>query len=114
MSVKKYRKKPIEVEAWVFPDNCRDQVETEAQLNDVEIETHFYDYAVETTDIPFKDGAYWRWIAVHLDYRGDRFIASIGDVIILDPVEGVRVVSPDIFADTYEEARAAREEKEQD
>ena len=102
MSAKKYLKKPVEVEAWIFPDNCREQYETGAQLNDADIETHFYDYAVQKSDTRFRDGAYWRWTAVHLEYRGDRFIAFIGDVIILDPLEGVRVVKPDIFAATYE------------
>ena len=105
MSVKKYRKKPVEVEAWVFPDNYREQAETRAQLNDADIETYLYDYAVEKSDTPLKDGAYWRWTSVHLEYRGDRFIAFIGDVIILDPVEGVRVLSPDIFAAMYEDVQ---------
>ena len=103
MSAKKYRKKPVEVEAWVFPDNSRKQFEVRAQLNDEDIETHFYDYTVQKSDTPFKDGAYWRWTAVHLEYRGELFIAVIGDVIILDPLEGVRVVSPGIFSATYEE-----------
>ena len=103
MSAKKYRKKPVEVEAWVFPDNSRKQFEVRAQLNDENIETHFYDYTVQKSDTPFKDGAYWRWTAVHLEYRGELFIAVIGDVIILDPLEGVRVVSPGIFSATYEE-----------
>ena len=105
MSAKKYRKKPVEVEAWVFPDNYRGQSETGAQLNDAEIETHFYDYAVEKSDARFKDGAYWRWTAVHLEYREERFIAFIGDMIVLDPIEGVRVLSPDIFAAMYEEVQ---------
>ena len=103
MSAKKYRKKPVEVEAWVFPDNCREQFEFRAQLNDEDIETHFYDYTVQKSDTPFKDGAYWRWTAVHLEYKEERFIAFIGDMIVLDPIEGVRVLSPDIFAATYEE-----------
>ena len=103
MSAKKYRKKPVEVETWVFPDNYQEQAKTEAQLNDAGIETYFYDNAVQISDDPFKDGTYWRWIAVHLECQGERFIASIGDVIILDPVEGVRAIRPDIFAATYED-----------
>ena len=103
MSAKKYRKKPVEVEAWVFPDNSRKQFEVRAELSDEDIEAHFYDYTVQKSDTPFKDGAYWRWTAVHLEYRGELFIAVIGDVIILDPLEGVRVVSPGIFSATYEE-----------
>ena len=103
MSAKKYRKKPVEVEAWVFPDNSREQFEVRAELSDEDIEAKLYDYAVEKSDTRFEDGAYWRWTAVHLEYRGERFIAFIGDVIVLDPIEGVRVLSPDVFAATYEE-----------
>ena len=103
MSAKKYRKKPVEVEAWVFPDNSRKQFEVRAELSDEDIETKFYDYAVEKSDTRFEDGAYWRWTAVHLKYRGELFIAFIGDMIVLDPIEGVRVLSPDVFAATYEE-----------
>lgn len=110
MSAKKYRKKPVEVEAWVFPDNYREQAKVGAQLNDEDIETHFYDYAVQKSDTRFKDGAYWRWTAVHLEYRGDRFIAFIGDVIILDPLEGVRVVSSDLFSATHEDVQPLAEE----
>ena len=103
MSAKKYRKKPVEVEAWVFPDNSKKQFEVRAELSDEDIETHLYDYAVQHSDTPFEDGAYWRWTAVHLEYRGERFIAFIGDMIVLDPIEGVRVLSPDVFAATHEE-----------
>lgn len=100
---KKYRKKPVEVEAWVFPDNSREQFEVRAELRDEDIEANFYDYAVEKSDTRFEDGAYWRWTAVHLECRGELFIAFIGDVIVLDPVEGVRVLSPGMFSTTYEE-----------
>lgn len=103
MSAKKYRKKPVEVEAWVFPDNSREQFEVRAELSDEDIEANFYDYAVQHSDTPFEDGAYWRWTAVHLEHRGERFIAFIGDVIVLDPVEGVRVLGPGMFSATYEE-----------
>ena len=103
MIAKKYRKKPVEVEAWVFPDNSRKQFEVRAELSDEDIETYLYDYAVQHSDTPFEDGAYWRWTAVHLEYKEERFIAFIGDVIVLDPIEGVRVLSPDVFAATYEE-----------
>lgn len=103
MSAKKYRKKPVEVQAWVFPDNHSEQGKIRIRLNDAGIKTHFYDYAVENSDTRFEDGAYWRWTEVQLERQGELSIAKIGEVIVLDPVEGVRVVSPDVFADTYEE-----------
>lgn len=109
MSAKKYRKKPVEVEAWVFQDNSREQFEVRAELNDEDIKANCYDYAVQHSDTPFEDGAYWRWTAVHLEYRGELFIAYIGDVIVLDPIEGVRVLSPDVFAATYEEVEEDNE-----
>lgn len=102
MSVKKYLKKPVEVQAWVFPDNHSEQGKIRIQLNDAGIKTHFYDYAVENSDTRFEDGAYWRWTAVHLERQGELSTAKIGEVIVLDPLDGVRVVKPDIFAATYE------------
>ena len=103
MSSKKYRKKPVEVEAWVFPDNLREQHNAGKELNEAGIEAHFYDYAVQHSDTPFEDGAKWRWTAVHLEYQKEQLIAFIGDVIVLDPVEGVRVLSSGFFAATHEE-----------
>lgn len=100
---KTYRKKPLEVQAWEFPDTHNKQGEIKKQLNDAGIQTHLYDYAVETSETPFEDGAYWRWTAVHVERDGKKLIAFIGDVIALDPAEGLRVISPQVFAATHEQ-----------
>ena len=100
---KTFRKKPLEVQAWVFPETQTAQFDLSRELQSHGVEIALYDYAVETSETPFEDGAYWRWTAVHVERDGTKLIAFIGDVIVLDPAEGLRVISPQVFAATHDE-----------
>lgn len=104
---KKYRKKPLEVQAWVFPETQTDQFNLSRELKELGAELHLYDYAVEKSDTPFQDGAFWRWKQGHIAAgTGSDFIRSdtarIGDIIIYDPVAGWGVMDADLFAQTHE------------
>ena len=96
MSVKKYRKKPVEVEAvqWTrndAPSKIIDFTNRLVQINDVEEVFKVYD-RLHNEWIPF----YW-------------------DDWIIKGVQGeFYPVKPDIFAATYEEVSADQEAKEQD
>lgn len=100
---KTFRKKPLEVQAWVFPDTMTAQVDLHRELQSHGGELALYDYAVEKTDTPFKDGAFWRWFQAHIPEGEESHIARIGDMIILDPVTGWGVLDSELFAQTYEE-----------
>lgn len=103
MSAKTYRKKPLEVQAWVFPETQTDQFNLSRELKELGSDLHLYDYEVEKTDSPFKDGAYWRWTQAHVPVGTRSDIARIGDIIIYDPVAGWGVMDSYTFAQTYEE-----------
>ena len=99
---KTYRKKPLEVQAWVFPETQTDQFNLSRELKELGSDLHLYDYAVEKTDSPFKDGAFWRWTQAHVPVGTRSDIARIGDIIIYDPVAGWGVMDADLFAQTHE------------
>ena len=103
---KTYRKKPLEVQAWVFPETQTDQFNLSQELKELGSDLRLYDYAVEKTDSPFKDGANWRWTQAHVPVGTRSDIARIGDIIIYDPVTGWSVVSADVFAATHDEVQA--------
>ena len=100
---KTFRKKPLEVQAWVFPETQTAQFDLSRELQGHGVEIALYDYAVEKTDTPFPDGAFWRWFQAHVPGETHSNIARIGDMIILDPVTGWGVLDSDTFAQTYEE-----------
>ena len=93
---KTYRKKPLEVQAWVFPETQTDQFNLSQELKELGSDIRL-----------FKDGANWRWTQAHVPVGTRSDIARIGDIIILDPVTGWSVVSADQFAATHDEEPAA-------
>lgn len=103
MTSKTYRKKPLEVQAWTFPETMTAQANLSRELEQLGAELALYDYAVEKTDIPFKDGAHWRWFQAHIVVGTRSHLARIGDIIILDPVTGWGAMDSGTFAQTYEE-----------
>lgn len=103
MSSKKYRMKPIEVTAWEYPATMTEQYDLTRELEALGLDLHLYDYTVEHSDTRFKDGAFWRWSQAHVMVGTRSHIASIGDVIICDPVTGWHVMDIDTFTQTYEE-----------
>lgn len=107
---KTFRKKPLEVQAWVFPETQTDQFNLYRELQSHGAELALYDYAVEKTGSPFKDGAYWRWTQAHVPVGTRSDIARIGDMIILDPVTGWGVLDSDTFAQAYEEEKEEENE----
>ena len=100
---KTYRKKPTAVTAWTFPETQTAQFDLFRELEELGGELRLYDYAVEKSDTRFKDRAFWRWSQAHVMVGTRSHIASIGDVIILDPVTGWHVMDIDTFTQTYEE-----------
>ena len=100
---KTYRKKPVEVQAWTFPETQTDQLNLSRELEQRGAELKLFDYAVEKSDTPFQDGAYWRWTQAHVPASSGWGIARIGEIIILDPVTGWETMDSDTFAQTYEE-----------
>ena len=102
---KTYRKKPVEVQAWTFPETMTEQADLSRELEELGGELRLYDYAVEKSDTRFKDRAFWRWFQAHIMVGTRSHIARIGDIIILDPVAGWAVVSADVFAATHEEVQ---------
>ena len=105
MTGKTYRKKPLEVQAWVFPNTMTQQAALHRELHQHGADLALYDYAVEHSDGRFEDGAYWRWFQAHVSAGERSEIARIGDIIIYDPVAGWAVVSADVFAATHEEVQ---------
>lgn len=103
MTGKTYRKKPLEVQAWVFPETMTAQFDLSRELKELGSDLHLYDYAAEKTDTPFQDGVYWRWTQAHVPASSGWGIARIGDIIIYDPVAGWGVMDADLFAQIYEE-----------
>lgn len=106
MTGKTYRKKPLEVQAWVFPNTMTQQAALHRELHQHGADLALYDYAVEQSDARFEDGAYWRWAQAHLQVGKRSHIARIGDIIIYDPVAGWAVVSAEVFAATHDEEPA--------
>ena len=102
---KTYRKKPLEVQAWVFPATMTAQFDLARELRSHGKDLELYDYAVERADTRFQDGANWRYFQAHISEGSRSHIARIGDMIILDPVPGWAVVSADVFAATHEEVQ---------
>ena len=100
---KTYRKKPVEVQAWTFPETMTEQADLSRELEELGGELRLYDYAVEKSDTRFKDRAFWRWFQAHIMVGTRSHIARIGDIIILDPVTGWGVMDSYTFAQTYEE-----------
>lgn len=98
-----YRKKPTVVAAWTFPETQTAQFDLSRELEELGGELRLYDYAVEKSDTRFKDRAFWRWSQAHVMVGTRSHIASIGDIIILDPVTGWHVMDIDTFTQTYEE-----------
>lgn len=102
---KTYRKKPLVVQAWEFPDTMTAQADLARELSERGTELSLYDYAVEKAGGTFEDGATWRWAQAHVQVGKRSHIARIGDMIILDPVTGWAVVSADVFAATHDEVQ---------
>ena len=100
---KTFRKKPTVVTAWTYPDTMTAQADLSRELEELGGELRLYDYAVEKSDTRFKDRAFWRWSQAHVMVGTRSHIASIGDIIILDPVTGWHVMDSDTFTQTYEE-----------
>lgn len=103
-----YRKKPTVVAAWTFPETQTAQFDLSRELEQLGADFSLYDYAVEKSDTPFQDGAFWRWTQAHVaagthsDFARSH-IARIGDIIILNPVTGWGVMDSDTFAQAHEE-----------
>lgn len=100
-----YRKKPTVVAAWVFPETMTGQFDLLRELRELGADFSLYDYAVEKSDNPFKDGAFWRYFQAHISAGTRSHIARIGDIIILDPATGWHAMDSDTFAQTYEEEK---------
>lgn len=80
------------------------QADLSRELEQLGTELALYDYAVEKSDTPFKDGARWRWSQAHIAVGMRSHIARVGDIIILDPVTGWGAMDSNTFAATYKEA----------
>ena len=106
MTGKTYRKKPLEVQAWEFPATMTAQFDLAGELRSLGKDLELYDYAVEKSETWFQDGAFWRYSQAHISEGTRSHIARIGDIIILDPVQGWGVVSADVFAATHDEVQA--------
>ena len=104
MTAKTYRKKPLEVQAWVFPETMSAQADLARELQQHGAEVGLYDYAVQKIAARFKDGANWRWAQAHIPAGTRQNIARIGDIIIHDPVTGWSVMDSETFAQTHERA----------
>lgn len=105
MTAKTYWKKPLEVQAWTFPETMTAQFDLSREIQSLGGELKLYDYAVEKSDTRFQDGANWRWSQAHVMVGTRSDIARIGDVIILDPVTGWATMDIDTFTQTYEEQK---------
>lgn len=103
MTGKAYRKKPLEVQAWTFPETMTEQFDLARELEQLGADLSLYDYAVEKSDTPFQDGAFWRWTQAHVPASSGWGIARIGEIMILDPVTGWGVMDSELFTQTYEE-----------
>ena len=119
MSVKKYRKKPVEIEAMQMP--------YESSNGAYEV----YRWVEENTAGSFDclpiikgdEDAFWPKSGVSIDPRDGRMVIAtlegghlvdLGDYVIRGVQGEFYPCKPDIFAATYEEVRAAHEEKEKD
>lgn|SRR5699024_1057904 len=106
MTGKKYRKKPLVMQAWEFPATMTAQADLARELQQHGAEVGLYDYAVQKIAARFQDGANWRWAQAHVQVGKRQHIARVGDMIVLDPVQGWGVVSADVFAATHDEVQA--------
>ena len=132
MSVKKYRKKPVEVEAIQMPYGYPEGVDPSSDNYAGNIQAHeVYCWVEENTAGSFDclpiirgdEDAFWPESGVSIDPRDGRMIVAtlegghwvdLGDYVIRGVQGEFYPCKPDIFAAAYEEARAAREEKGKD
>ena len=131
MSVKKYRKKPVEVEAIQMPYGYPDGVDPSSDNYAGNIQAYeVYCWVEENTAgsfdcLPIIEGdedAFWPESGVSIDPRDGRMVIAtlegghwvdLGDYVIRGVQGEFYPCKPDIFAATYEEVRAAREAMEQ-
>ena len=119
MSAKKYRKKPVEIEAMQMP--------YESSNGAYEVYRWVEENTAGSFDcLPIIEGdedAFWPESGVSIDPRDGRMVVAtlegghwvdLGDYVIRGVQGEFYPCKPDIFAATYEEARAAREEKGKD
>ena len=100
MSVKKYRKKPVEIEAMQLTDENVDDV------------AEWCGEKAAPSLVPWA-GRGLKEVLNIFTLEG-KMQADCGDYIIKGVQGEFYPCKPDIFAATYEEVRAAHEEKEQD
>lgn len=99
--MKKYRKKPIEIEAMQFPDDGPTQGEVAAWVVKNGGKLNLYDGVVER-DVKTSTDAIWRWKNASIDTLEGGLNVSIGDYIIKGIKGEFYPCKPDIFEATYE------------
>lgn len=99
----KFRKKPIEIEAMLFPDDGPGQNSGSAWMEANGGKLGLYDGMVQN-DVATSTGAKWRWKNGSIDTLEGIMIASIGDWIIRGVKGEFYPCKPDIFEATYEAA----------
>lgn len=121
MSVKKYRKKPVRVEAMRMPYNYPERVDPSTDNHARNIQAYeVFRWVKENTEGVFdclpiivgEEGATWPESGVSIDPRDGRMIIAtlegghwvdLGDYVIRGVQGEFYPCKPDIFAKTYEE-----------
>jgi hypothetical protein len=80
----KYRKKPIIIEAMIFPDNGTDQHEVFMWVKESGGKLNLYDGNVEN-NVKTSTNANWRWNHASIETSEGLMSVNIGDYLIKEP-----------------------------